>query len=218
LNLSYKKCDIKPWNCPDKEKQEEMINKLKAIKKQCKKWKAKMLFEDAVHQLHTTSTWYAIQFKWKANTKFLQSNTGRNRLTILGTIDPYNWEFISVQTKQTCNIEFMKLLLKTIADKYKDRIKSWKKIYLILDNARYQKAYEVQDYAKELWISLQYLPPYCPHLNIIERLRKRMKKKLKNIYFPTFEIFCNHILDILSSIEKSYEELKWILRLRFWII
>jgi transposase len=216
--LSYKKCNIKPGHCPDKEKQEEMISKLKLIKKQCKKWKAKMLFEDAVHQLHTTITGYAIQLKWKAHTKLLQSNTGRNRFTILWAINPYNWEFISVQTKDTCNVELMKKLLSMIADKHKSRIQSGKRIYLILDNARYQKAYEIQNEAKRLWISLQYLPPYCPHLNIIERLRKRLKKKLRNRYFQTFEIFCNDILDILSSIEKSFEELKWILRLKFGII
>ena len=218
MNTSYKKCDIKPWNCPDKEKQQEMIQKIEEIKTECEQWNAKVLFEDAVHQLHTTNNGYAVQFKWKANTKVLQSNTGRDRFTILWAIDPYNWTFTSVQTKLTCNMDFMKLLLREIAEKYKKRIEWWKKIYLILDNARYQKAYEVQEEAKKLWIILQYLPPYCPHLNIIERLRKRLKKKLRNKYFPTFQIFCDHILDILSSIDKNYEELKWILNLKFWII
>lgn len=216
--MSYKKCDIKPWNCPDKEKQKEMIMKFKAIKRQCKKWNAKILFEDAVHQLHTTNNWYAIQIRWKKWTKVLESNTSRNRFTILWAIDPYNWEFISVETKETCNIEFMKLLLEKIAGQYKKRLEKWKKIYLVLDNAKYQKAYAVQDYAKELWISLQYLPAYCPHLNIIERLRRPLKKKLRNKYFPTFKIFCKHILTILSSIKSSYNELKWILDMNFWII
>jgi transposase len=216
--LSYKKCDIKPWNCPDKEKQNEMINLLETIEQECITWGAKIFFEDAVHQLHTTNNWYAIQFKWKKWTKVLQSNTGRNRFTILWAINPHNWEFISVETKETCNIELMKLLLEKIANENQERLKKWKKIYMILDNARYQKAYVVQDYAKELWISLQYLPPYCPHLNIIERLRKWLKKKLRNIYFPTFDIFCNHILTILSSIQHSYKELQWILNMSFWII
>ena len=46
MNLSYTKCDIKPWNGPDKEKEEEMLNKLKAIKKQ---------WVDAYHNLDEIS-------------------------------------------------------------------------------------------------------------------------------------------------------------------
>jgi hypothetical protein len=33
-----------------------MIEKIEAMNKECKNGDAKMLFEDAVHQLHTTST------------------------------------------------------------------------------------------------------------------------------------------------------------------
>lgn len=195
-----------------------MITTIETINAECNEWKAEMYFEDAVHQLHTTSTWYAIQRKWKEHTKVLQSNTGRDRLTVLWAINPHNGKFLSATTKKTCDKEFMKWLLKIIAEDRKQEILDWKKIYLILDNARYQKAYEVQDYAKQLWIILQYLPPYCPHLNIIERLRRRLKRKLRNIYFPTFDWFCEYVLNILLSIEWSYNELKWTLQLNFKII
>jgi hypothetical protein len=97
-----------------------------------------MYFEDAVHQLHTTSTWYALQFRGKHNTKVLESNTGRDRYTILWAINPKDWEFISVQTKFTCNTELMKSLLLQVKQKHTERLRNGKKIYIILDNARYQ--------------------------------------------------------------------------------
>lgn len=51
-------------------------------------------------------------------------------------------------------------------------------IHLFLDNARYQKYYTVQDYAKEKNIVLEYLPAYSPNLNLIERFWKFTKKVL----------------------------------------
>jgi transposase len=51
-------------------------------------------------------------------------------------------------------------------------------ICIILDNARYQRAYAVQQRAGELAISLVYLPPYCPNLHLIGRLWRFFKKKV----------------------------------------
>jgi len=216
--LSFKKTALKPWKCPEKDVQQAMIEKIEQIEQKCDDWKAVMLFEDAVHQLHTTQTWYAIQRKGKEYTKVFESNTGRNRYTILWAINPKTYEFIWEMTKETCNMDMMNWLLLKIALAYQEEIEQWKDVYLILDNARYQKAYIVQDYAKELWITLVYLPPYCPHLNLIERLRKRFKKKLKNIYFSAFTWFCEYIDAIFWNLNQSIEELQTLLQLNFWII
>ena len=53
-----------------------------------------------------------------------------------------------------------------------------KHLYLVLDNAPYNRAKSVQDLAKKLEIKILYLPPYSPNLNPIERLWKFMKKKM----------------------------------------
>ena len=52
-----------------------------------------------------------------------------------------------------------------------------KPIRIVLDNARYQHCILVTDLAKELNITLLFLPAYSPNLNIIERLWKFVKKK-----------------------------------------
>jgi len=39
-----------------------------------------------------------------------------------------------------------------------------------MDNAAYNRVYLVQDYAKELNIKIEFLPPYAPNLNLIGRI------------------------------------------------
>lgn len=218
MNTSYKKCDIKPWNIPDQKAQQEMIKKIEDINKECNEGKAVLLFSDAVHQLHTTNNWYAVQFKWKMWTKVLASNTGRKRYTIVGAVNPKNYKTSYVSTDGMCNVSVIKLLIDQIVDDYDKEIWEWKTIYMILDNARYQRANEVQLYAKEKGIMLCFLPPYCPHLNLIERLRKRLKKKLRNQYIELFSDFCNTIENIISNTQNSFEELKTLLTINFGVI
>jgi transposase len=148
----------------------------------------------------------------------LESNTWRNRFTILWCIDPNNLEFTSVETKWTCNLDLMSSLLEKIANKYEKLIKQWKRVYIILDNARYQKSYKIQELAEKLWIELVYLAPYCPHLNLIERLWKRLKSKLKNKYFEKFDVFCEYIMNLINNIWDYEDELKSLLTMNFQTI
>jgi transposase len=79
-------------------------------------------------------------------------------------------------------------------------------IVIVLDNARYQHGKLVEGLAKDLGITLQFLPSYSPNLNLIERLWKFVKKKcLDNIYYETFEEFTSGINDCLSRIETDYQ-------------
>ena len=179
---------------------------------------AVLLFEDAVHQLHTTHTGNAIQKVGKANTKRLESNTGRDRLTILGAVDPISLQFSSVTTTGMCNKDLCKLLIDQIVLDHRTAIESQKHIYVVLDNARYQKAYEVLEYAKTHGVTLVFLPPYCPHLNLIERLWKWLKKKVRNRYFPTFQEFSDTIHTLLKNLPTYHDELRTYLNPKFRII
>ena len=50
-------------------------------------------------------------------------------------------------------------------------------ITVVLDNARYQKCAVVQNYAAAVGIELLYLPSFSPHLNLIERLWRFVRKE-----------------------------------------
>ncbi|MDR1957713.1 MAG: transposase [Planctomycetaceae bacterium] len=76
----------------------------------------------------------------------------------------------------------------------------------MLDNARYQHCKLVEGLAKELGITLQFLPSYSQNLNLIERLWKFVKKKcLDNIYYETFDEFTSDINDCLRRVETDYQ-------------
>ena len=76
-------------------------------------------------------------------------------------------------------------------------------IYLILDNARYQKCKAVMDLALELGIHLAYIPPYSPNLNLIERLWKHVKGKLRTKYYDQFDAFQSAIDSIVYDTDKN---------------
>lgn len=54
----------------------------------------------------------------------------------------------------------------------------------------------------EMNIKLEYLPPYCPELNPVERFFEELRKELKDIVFLTIE----QIEDRLEIILKKYWE------------
>ena len=96
-----------------------------------------------------------------------------------------------------------KVLLK-IRNKYRNQ----KKIVIILDNAKYQRAYEVQELAKKLGIELKFLPTYSPNLNLIERVRKFFKKWIsQNRYHPTFEVFSKETHWFFNNFNKFRQEI-----------
>ena len=90
---------------------------------------------------------------------------------------------------------------------------------MILDNARYQRAYSVQRKAEQLNIHLIYLPPYCPNLNLIERLWRYFKKKvMKNRYYETFAEFETSVEEFFINFEQHFDDLKSLLSFKFGII
>lgn len=85
-----------------------------------------------------------------------------------------------------------------------------KKTIVILDNASIHKAQIVKQ-RQELWrnkgLYLQFIPAYCPELNIIERLWLELKYRwlVKPAYFDSLEQLANNIDDILDKIGSKYQ-------------
>ena len=185
LGYSYKKISAVPGKL-DPDKQKDFVKSYKRRYKNPPK-DEKVYFPDGCHPTHNNHAGYG----WIAVGKryAVKSPDGRKRLNLMGAYDPKTMEPI-VREYGTLNRESAIDFLKRIKARNK-----YKKIHIICDNARYQHTKEVMETAKELGIHMVYLPSYPPNLNLIERYRGYLKKKvLVNKYYETFEEFRDAII------------------------
>ena len=100
--------------------------------------------------------------------RLVRTFSGRQRYNVLGALDYVSKKVHTVTNDSYITATEVCTMLRQIASEYKDL-----PVHLILDNARYQKCASVQELAGELGIELEYIPPYSPNLNLIERIRKQ---------------------------------------------
>lgn len=205
---------MRPGKIPDEIVQIEAINKYLKLIEEAKQDKFHLFFHDPCHQLHNTIVGKCWQEKGDKGTIVLNSNTGRRRVTIIGTINAITYKLSNEITTGTCDKELTVKSLINLRQEYDDG----KKIKIILDNARYNRAYLVQDKAKELNIDLIYNVPYCPNLNLIERVWKFLKKIFKNQYIEEFDTFLDKIKLFCNDFDKYKEEIKSLLNNKMQII
>lgn len=130
--------------------------------------------------------------------RFVKTYSGRLRYNVLGALDFCTKRVVSVTNDTYITAtEVCDLLVKT-ADSY-----AGKEIYVVLDNARYQKCNVVMQNAEELGIHLVFIPPYSPNLNLVERLWKFVKTKLRTRYYDDFGMFRETINTLVGSTDNS---------------
>lgn len=205
-----------PGNIPNEDVQKDFIkNVYKPLLNRARQGEIHLLFSDPTHKIHNTINGKVWQPIGKDGTIKLPSNTGRRRVTILGAINAINpKQLTSIITEANCDQEMAKKMLEEIRKEYQDG----KEIVIIEDNAKYHHADSVTDLAKKLNINIKFLPPYCPNLNLIERIWKFMKKEFKNEYFPTFKDFYKAVLDFCGNFEKYDKEINRLIGQKFQII
>ena len=81
-----------------------------------------------------------------------------------------------------------------------------KTVHVMLDNARYQKCRMVMERAEQLGIVLDYIPPYSPNLNLIERFWKFVKGEFRSKYYDDFSRFQESIDDIIEASHKENKD------------
>jgi transposase len=141
----------------------------------------------------------------------LKTNSGRNRLNVLGAYSPDDHTLIAIEGTESCDAELVCQLLRKVR-----AANPGKRLLLVLDNARYQRATMVQTLAKQLRIRLLFLPPYSPNLNLIERFWKFLRKQvLRNTYYATFAEFRAAIQRLLTNLDTYAEELTTLMTEKF---
>ena len=167
-----------------------------------------MFFVDAAHFVFGTF----LCCMWSFTRIFVRAASGRQRFNVLGAWNAVTRELIAVTNTTVVNTETMCELLRKIAASGLAG-----PITLVLDNARYQRNAVVQALAKQLGITLLYLPSYSPNLNLIERLWKFIKRRaLYGRYHPTFAQFQAAIQEVLDGLSTTHaEKLKSLMTLKF---
>ena len=209
LGFSYKK----PTHVPGKQDpaQQQAFLEEYAHLKASKGENDPIYFADATHPQHNSIPSYG----WikKGQEKELKANCGRQRLNINGAI---NIETLEPTTGfyDTINADSTIDLFSKVEAKHPDA----KKIYIIVDNARYYRSCLLKEYTEGTKIKLIFLPPYSPNLNLIERYWKFFKKKvLNNHYYETFGEFKWACQSFFRKRKKYLPELQRLLTENFHI-
>ncbi len=185
---------------PDKIKEQELFRqqKLEPLLKKAKEGKRAVFFVDAAHFVHRAY----LGFIWCFTRIFIPSPSGRKRFNVLGAINAVTKEVVTVTNDTYINALSVVELLVELSERGLDI-----PITLVLDNAPYQKCHFVQDIAGFLGIELLYLPSYSPHLNLIERLWRFVRKEcLYSKYYEDFACFKKAISECLEKTNKEQKQ------------
>lgn len=181
---------------------EELLDKQEEFKEKClfpmlKKTVTEdmdIVFMDAAHFVMGSFNSYV----WSMKPRYKPTAHGRYRINVIGGLDIKRRQVLSSYNDTTVDAGTIADYLKWLRNNHYLDLN--KKLYIILDNARYQHC----DWIKEeacIWnIELVFLPSYSPNLNIVERLWKHMKKELAKSYFYTDKDFENAIVKLLEKV------------------
>ncbi len=202
LHFVYKKTKVIPGKL-NREKQEEFKKDYEELKSM-KYGKGNIYFVDASHPQHNNMPFYG--WIYKGETKTIKSNSGRTRLNLNGALNLDTLD-ITVLSEKTINTHAMMRLVLELEEK-----QPADNIFMIVDNASYNHSYELalflEDHPR---VHLQYLPPYSPNLNIIERLWKFFHQKHHDRYFEKFKEFEQEVLFFFQNIHQYDNELRTLL-------
>jgi transposase len=164
-----------------------------------------VVFVDAVHPVHQAKPvgcWVP-----KGVAVAVQQTTGRQSLNIHGAINLETGCTQMVDTAKVNAESFLKLLSEIESAHPQKR-----RIHVFLDNASYHHANLVKD-----WLAtpgrkcvLHFIPPYCPHLDPIERLWGLMHQNIThNRDYKTFRQFRRAIIQFLRhTVPKKWRRFR----------
>jgi len=211
LGFTYKKNRLVPSKA-DPELQRRFVRWFQGL---CARLKPdeRSYFGDAVHFKPNAEAGYAWSLCGAAHV--IPANSGRQRYNVLGAY--------CVQTQEpsflitTENIDQSKLA--EFMAQLRAKHPGPGRIYLLLDNASYNHAQSVAAAAKLHHILLDFLPPYSPNLNPIERLWKFVRKTFfKDKYRDTFAKFCTQLADFFAHLDQYRAELASLLTTNFELV
>jgi transposase len=193
----------------DVEKQRNwVITTLEPAIKEAQNGECHLLFIDAAHFILQPF----ICALWCVTRLFIKAASGRNRINVLGAVNAITKEVLTLSNTTYISADTIVAFFIKLKEHYGEL-----PLKIVLDNARYQHCEFVENAANKLNITLLFLPPYSPNLNIIERLWKFTKKTI--LYAKYYESplkFHSAINGFFQIINQKYNpDLKKLLTLKF---
>ena len=201
LAFEYRKPKVLP-KVADVEEQARFIAQYEQLLNDLRADEA-VYFEDAVHPEYQTKPGHG----WvkKGSNPAVKTTSGRGRVNIHGALNLENFDAPFMEPATVDGQSSVQLLAKIEARNPDKRI-----IHVIWDNAGYHRGPDVRTFLSrpDCRIHLIGLPPYCPHLNPIERLWKVMHDHVtRGRYYPTQKQFAQAILAFFrQTIPKQWKK------------
>jgi len=211
LGFTYKKNRLVPGKA-NPEAQRQFVRWFEKVRAELRA-DDRLYFGDAMHAKHNAEAGYA----WSkvGEPHLIPTNSGRKRYNILGAYCTQTHEHVFILTEDNINQDKIIELLELLRAKHPGN----GKIYLVLDNASYNKALRVRARAEKDRIILKYQPPYSPNLNLIERLWKFTRSKFfKDKYRSTFAKFKEQLDKFFANLGKYHDDLATLLTERFELV
>ena len=199
LGLEYHKPNVIPRKL-DEAKQKAFIASYEKLLNSLAADEA-VLFMDAAHPTHAARP--AGCWAPRGEKLAIEQTSGRQRINIHGAIDLETGQTRMIEAETVDALSTIKLL-EAIETLYPMRAL----IHVFLDNARYHHAKLVREWLARPGrrIKLHFVPPYCPHLNPIERLWGLMHKHVThNKCYAT----CGEFADATLSFLREKVPKKW---------
>ena len=168
---------------------------LRPLMESAEKSELVLLFLDASHFVMGSDF---LGYVYGAVRRVILTFSGRKRYNVLGAINYVTKEVLTVANESYITATEVCQMLYKASARYAGQT-----VHIVLDNARYQKCRAVMELAAELKIQLDYIPPYSPNLNLIERLWKFVKGELRSKYYNDFGEFRQKIDSIIESTSKE---------------
>jgi len=136
----------------------------------------------------------------------LQHAPTRKSVAVFGAVRVSDGLLVAQQEKVFDAVSFQSFLKRVLR-----HLRNGRRIVIILDNARYHHAKILQPWLSRYSevLSLDFLPPYSPDLNPVERVWKMTRKLCThNRYFATLEELTNTVSEQFLAWHKPNAELK----------
>ncbi len=204
---------VVPGNPPSEEEQKKTVENYFEMKLNSEPGTV-FLFGDGMHLIHQNVP--GLCWGDPKDPPVIKTNTGRQRLNILGAYNPDTYSFVHLTGEENCDaqrvIEYFNVIMKVY--------RRAPAIVLVLDNASYFKAEIVSKWLEEHpKLKLEFLPPYAPNLNLIERFWRFVKEHLvKNTYYKKYKTFRAKVFQFLNHVDEYTNELETLMVEKFEIV